>query len=123
VLHDWELTSLRSSAQDVMPDTCDVYRRAAGPDNYGGGGAFGDTPAVEGAKVQVEPIEGGAATGFAGRESDGTQFELAFPYGTDVRSGDMVVVTSLDDVQIIIRAVEEPESWDVLVSAQGTLAE
>lgn len=125
MLHDWELDSLRAVALDVMPDTCDVYRRAAGPSAYGGQPDYGDDPAVAGVSVQVEPFAGNPSgtVALAGVESATTRFELAFPHGTDVRPGDMVVVTSLNDVQIIVRNVEEVESWDVLVSAQGTLAE
>jgi hypothetical protein len=125
-VYDWELASLRASAQDVMPDLCDVYRRTGAGDAYGGGADFDGTPVADGVKVQVEPLAAGAfseAVGAAGREVDSTSFELAFPHGTDVRMGDMIEVTSLGDVQIIIRQVEEPESWDVLVSAQGTLAQ
>lgn len=124
-LHDWELTNNRAAALDLMPDTCDVYRRSAGSDAYGGGGSYADAPAHEGVQVQVEPMSGTPTStlGASFHDVSNTNFELAFPYGTDIRAGDKIVVTSLNDMEIVIRLVEEPESWDVLVSAQGALAQ
>jgi hypothetical protein len=122
----WELASIAAELEKLMPDVCDVYRRSTTGDAYGGGGDFGE-PHAEGVSVSVEPVAVGpfsGSVGGSGRElAEEVQFELAFPLGTDVKDGDMVDVTSLGDVQILVRMVEAPESWDTMVKAQGTVAQ
>jgi hypothetical protein len=124
MLHDWEIARAATELARTMPDLCDIYRRSGG-DGFGGGGSdFGD-PHAEGVAVSVEPLAVGPFkdhVGSAGREfTDEVQFELAFPLGTDVEDGDMIDVSSMGDAQITVRMVEHPESWDMMVKAQGTL--
>jgi hypothetical protein len=122
----WELASIAGELERLMPDTCDVYRRSDTGDAYGGGGDFG-SPHVEGVSVSVEPVAVGpfsGGVGPSGRElAEEVQFEIAFPLGTDVADGDMIEVTTMGDVQIVVRMVEAHESWDVMLKAQGTLAQ
>lgn len=124
-VNGWELDGIASEISTTLPDRCDIYRRS-GSDEWGGGADF-DTPHVMAVPVSLEPAELSPFVdkiGGSGREfGQLAQFELTFPRGTDVRDGDMIEVTTLNDVQIIVRMVEAPESWDVSVQAQGTLAQ
>jgi hypothetical protein len=125
MLHDWEIQRAAAELARTMPDLCDIYRRS-GSDDFGGGGDFGNA-LTENVAVGVEPLALAPFSGGLGgtrREfSRLVQFELAFPLGTDVQDGDMVVVTSMSDTQITVRMVEAAESWDLMVKAQGTLTE
>lgn len=111
-----ELNDLRGALTSWRPDTASVYRKpSSSADAYGG---YGTTSAYSlvssGNQVNVDSSPSNeqerALEGIIGE----TQvFYVTFANGADVEVDDKVVLTSMDNIELRVRAVVAPESWEL----------
>lgn len=111
-----ELTDLRDAMSSWRPDTASVYRKPSGSaDAYGG---YGTTSAYvlvsSGNAVSVESSPSNeqerALEGIIGEVQ---VFYITFGYNLDVQVDDKVVLTSMGNIELRVRAVTAPESWEL----------
>lgn len=116
VLTNTELADLRGALTSWRPDTASVYRKpASSSDAYGG---YGTTSAYvlqsSGNAVSIESSPSNeqerALQGIIGQVQ---VFYITFGYGADVRVDDKVTITSQGNIELRVRAVIAPESWEL----------
>jgi hypothetical protein len=118
-IQQWQLDGIAADLTSTMPDLCDVFRRSGVADDYGGGA--GQAEVLSDVPVGITPVQSNAF----GDETPGgrvgleTYFQIALPLGTLVSEGDEIVVTTKDNLRLTLESVQRPESYDVMVKAQG----
>lgn len=111
-----ELNDLRTALASWRPDTADIYRKpASSADAYGG---YGNTSAYallsSGNAVNVDSSPANeqerALEGILG---DVHTFYITFANGTDIAVDDKIILTSMNNLELRIRAVIGAESWEL----------
>jgi hypothetical protein len=111
-----ELNDLRTALASWRPDTADIYRKpASSADAYGG---YGNTSAYSvlssGNAVNVDSSPANeqerALEGIIGEVQ---VFYITFANGVDVAVDDKIILTSMDNIELRVRAVIAPESWEL----------
>ena len=116
-LTDAQLTSMRTTLNTLMPDTCNILSVTRTSDGQGG---FTDVWGTATASVKCR-IDSGGATGAAGRENVGAASLLPFeswlltlPYDTTITAAHRVEVSS---VTYNVTSVDKSKSWNAEVVA------
>lgn len=111
-----ELNDLRGALTSWRPDTASVYRKPSGSaDAYGG---YGTTSAYSlvssGNQVSVESSPSNeqerALEGILGEVQ---VFYVTFANGADVEVDDKITLTSMGNLELRVRAVVGPDSWEL----------
>ena len=111
-----ELNDLRGALTSWRPDTASVYRKPSGSaDAYGG---YGTTSAYSlvssGNEVSVESSPSNeqerALEGILGEVQ---VFYVTFANGADVEVDDKITITSMSSLELRVRAVVGPDSWEL----------
>jgi len=123
ILSAAELANLREDMGGMLPDRCIVMRTTEVDDEYGGQTSSDTIVAVD-VPVLVAATRGRLQTGLGYTTIEGKQFQeadyqLTFPQATPILIGDMVTVTSLNNMRIRITAVVTGESLEVVKQAGG----
>lgn len=116
VLTNVELADLRGALTSWRPDTASVYRKpASSQDAYGGHGttsAFALVSSANAVSIESSPSneQERALMGIIGQVQ---VFYVTFDYNSDVRVDDKLVITSQGNIELRVRAVVAPESWEL----------
>lgn len=109
LLNSWEIDDMRSVVQLSLSDVCDIHRRTAASDAWGGAAATGSTIASA-VPCYLSPYTGQDQQ-IAGRVLGRQEYMLSLPHDQDIRTGDYVTVTGKG--QFEVQATIGPESEDL----------
>lgn len=115
-LSQCEIDSMTSAVEAMYDHTLDIYRSAAATtDTYGGHGTQ-SAAALTHAGIPCEIYPGVAHVVDVPDEGQlvGTQlYTITVPLGTDVQKGDIVLITSFNNLKLRVNVVFVPESQAV----------
>ena len=112
-----ELTRARTAYSGVLSDLVTVQRQSGGGDDWGGAGDYSNV--ATNVPAHIEPATDQSQV--VGEKWGGIElFYLAFAHGTDVQQGDRIVTAGGDKIDV--DGVMGPETWDIYISARGSIA-
>lgn len=116
MLPENEIADLRMEVESAFDHLLDIYRDPeATPDDYGGYGSENSRAKVC-SEVPCEIYPGIAHVVDMldqGQLVDTQLYTITVPVGTDVLKGDVVVITSWNDLNLQVNVVFEPESLEL----------
>jgi hypothetical protein len=123
ILSATELANLRADLGGLLTDRCDVKRTTEVDDEYGGQTVEENTIAAN-VPILVTATRGRTAVGVtysgnAAKLLETAAYQLTFPYSVDLQIGDIVIITSLENLRLRITAIITAESLEVVKQAGG----
>lgn len=111
-----ELTKMRGDWDAWLFDTCTIRRGTKGQDAYGETSTEGDVQSGIpcGLTTSILP---GVQQIIAERQSKVADSTISFPYGTDVRVADIIVLTSQSNRRFEVLYVPAPSTFESGVQA------
>lgn len=115
LLRDGEVENLRSELELWFEDTCDIYTDTRSQDNYGG---ESDSYTLSASAVPCLIVPGTSVGHRPILETAGALrlqqlYTISVPYGTVVKAGDRLVITSQDNLTLRAQVVMQPESIEI----------
>jgi hypothetical protein len=125
ILSAGELANLREDLGAMLPDRCVIIRTTEADDAYGGQTR---SDAIVGSDIPIllAATRGRIQTGLSYSQLSGgsklfqeADYQLTFPQATNILIGDLVTVTTQNNMQLRITAVVTGESREVVKQAGG----
>lgn len=103
-----EITAMRATANQALPDTCTIQRRTTTSD--GGGGSSVTWANLTVLACRLAPLGGGEAATVGGRITDESTHVVTLPAGSDVIEADRLLIA---DQVYDVTLVKSRAAWEL----------